>query len=107
MDPERLRQLRRRPPPRPSPHRGGRCPTVRGVPWASTSHPAVSTSAAPRTSDLLLKVTPPRLPRNVIARVGLGGDAALREPPIVVVQAPAGFGKTSVLAQLRRDHLAH
>jgi LuxR family transcriptional regulator, maltose regulon positive regulatory protein len=67
----------------------------------------VPTSAVPRTSDLLLKVTPPRLPRNVIARAGLGGDAALREPPVVVVQAPAGFGKTSVLAQLRRDHLAH
>jgi LuxR family maltose regulon positive regulatory protein len=68
---------------------------------------AVSTSVVPPTSDLLLKVTPPRLPRNVIARAGLGGDAALREPPVVVVQAPAGFGKTSLLAQLRRDHLAH
>jgi LuxR family transcriptional regulator, maltose regulon positive regulatory protein len=69
--------------------------------------PAVSTSVVPPTSDLLLKVTPPRLPRHVIARAGLGGDATLREPPVVVVQAPAGFGKTSLLAQLRRDHLAH
>ena len=68
----------------------------------------MSNHVVPPTSDLLLKVTPPRLPRNVISRAGLGGgDTGLREPPVVVVQAPAGFGKTSLLAQLRRDHLAH
>jgi LuxR family maltose regulon positive regulatory protein len=34
-------------------------------------------------------------------------DAVLRERGVVVVQAPAGFGKTSLLAQWRLEHLAH
>jgi LuxR family transcriptional regulator, maltose regulon positive regulatory protein len=33
-------------------------------------------------------------------------DAALRERAVVIVQAPAGFGKTSLLAQWRLEHLA-
>ena len=31
---------------------------------------------------------------------------ALRGHPVILVQAPAGFGKTSLLAQWRREHLA-
>jgi LuxR family maltose regulon positive regulatory protein len=58
--------------------------------------------------DLLLKVTPPRVPRHLVTRSRLlGGDARLRDQPVVLVQAPAGFGKTSLLAQWRREHLAH
>lgn len=59
------------------------------------------------TSDLILKVSPPRAPRHLLPRSRLAsGEAALRDHPIVVVQAPAGFGKTSLLAQWRREQLA-
>ena len=58
--------------------------------------------------DLLLKVTPPRLPRHLVARARLlSGDERFLERPVILVQAPAGFGKTSLLAQWRREHLAH
>ncbi len=59
-------------------------------------------------SDLLLKVTPPRVPRHLIARPSLvSSHPQFRDQPVVLVQAPAGFGKTSLLAQWRREHLAH
>lgn len=68
----------------------------------------MSASPHPSTSDLLLKVTPPRVPRGALVRSTLGGGpAAAREHPVLVVQAPAGFGKTLLLAQWRREHLAH
>jgi len=57
--------------------------------------------------DLLLKVTPPRVPRHQIARPRLeSGHERLRDHPVILVQAPAGYGKTSLLAQWRREHLA-
>ena len=60
------------------------------------------------TDDLLLKVTPPRVPRHLGTRSRLlADDARLRDAPVVLVQAPAGFGKTSLLAQWRLEHLAH
>ncbi len=65
------------------------------------AHPTVAT-------DLLLKVTPPRVPRYLITRSGLQVEQpSLRDRPVILVQAPAGFGKTSLLAQWRREHLAH
>ncbi len=58
-------------------------------------------------SDLLLKVTPPRVPRDLLVRPRLrSGDPQFGERPAIVVQAPAGFGKTWLLAQWRREHLA-
>ena len=58
-------------------------------------------------SSLLLKVTPARVPRDLLVRQRLSTeDPQLRERPAVLVQAPAGFGKTSLLAQWRREHLA-
>ncbi len=63
-------------------------------------------SATP-ANDLLLKVTPPRVQRHVVTRSRLlsTGDG-LRDQPCILVQAPAGFGKTSLLAQWRREQLA-
>ncbi|RZU02436.1 helix-turn-helix transcriptional regulator [Rivibacter subsaxonicus] len=63
--------------------------------------------AAPGPSgDLLLKVTPPRVPRELVLRSRLmAGDVRLRECPVLLLQAPAGFGKTSLLAQWRREYL--
>lgn len=59
------------------------------------------------TGDLILKVTPPRAPQNfqVRPRLSLGSDVDFKSP-IILVEAPAGFGKTSLLAQWRREFLA-
>jgi LuxR family maltose regulon positive regulatory protein len=57
--------------------------------------------------DLLLKVTPPRVPRHQVTRPRLhADDERLRDHPVILVQAGAGFGKSSLLAQWRREHLA-
>ena len=71
----------------------------------------VTTPAAtgPRgaASELILKVTPPRAPRDLLVRRRLtSDDPQLSDRPLTVVQAPAGFGKTSLLVQWRREHLA-
>jgi LuxR family maltose regulon positive regulatory protein len=76
-----------------------------------TSNP-VATSTPTRTpagfpDDLLLKVTPPRVPRHQLTRPRLRADPERpSDHPIVLVQAPGGYGKTSLLAQWRREHLA-
>jgi LuxR family transcriptional regulator, maltose regulon positive regulatory protein len=71
-------------------------------------------SATPSThrtradDELLLRVTPPRVPRHLLARRRLlAAETRLLESPVRLVQAPPGFGKTSLLAQWRREHLAH
>ena len=57
--------------------------------------------------DLLLKITPPRVPPHLVARSRLlASDDRFRACPVILVQAPPGFGKTSLLAQWRREHLA-
>ncbi|MDM4764469.1 LuxR C-terminal-related transcriptional regulator [Pelomonas sp. SE-A7] len=64
-----------------------------------------SSSPAP---DLLLRVTPPRVPRQLLTRSALQMAAPrLRERPGLLVQAPAGYGKTSLLAQWRLELIAH
>src|SRR5690349_1874094 len=68
--------------------------------------PMTTTTAA--YAELLLKTSPPRAPRHQLARPRLGLDEGrFRDVPVVVVQAPPGFGKTSLIAQWRREHLAH
>jgi LuxR family maltose regulon positive regulatory protein len=58
-------------------------------------------------SELVLKTTPPRAPRHLLLRERLSLDnEQFRDRTVVVVQAPAGFGKTSLLAQWRREFLA-
>ncbi|HET9207923.1 MAG TPA: AAA family ATPase, partial [Burkholderiaceae bacterium] len=59
------------------------------------------------SDDLMLRVTPPRVPRHQVARPRLQSDnEQLRDQPVILVQASAGSGKTSLLAQWRREHLA-
>jgi LuxR family maltose regulon positive regulatory protein len=62
--------------------------------------------AAGLADDLLLKVTAPRVPRHHLARPRLRADSERFDKPVILVQAPPGFGKTSLLAQWRREHLA-
>jgi len=57
--------------------------------------------------ELLLQLTPPRVPRLYSVRESLRiGSEALRDVPAVLVQAPGGFGKTSLLAHWRLELLA-
>jgi LuxR family maltose regulon positive regulatory protein len=78
------------------------------LPPALHLSPAAPAPAPGRRDDLLLKVTPPRIPRDLVARDALAADQPrLRDAPVWLVQAPPGFGKTSLLAQWRREHLAH
>jgi LuxR family maltose regulon positive regulatory protein len=66
--------------------------------------PKAGTAGHPH--DLLLKVTPPRMPRGLLSRARLlPGANPWRDSAAYVVQAPAGFGKTSLLAQWRREYL--
>jgi LuxR family maltose regulon positive regulatory protein len=57
-------------------------------------------------NDILLRVTPPKVPRQFIARAHLEASHPLLDADAVIVQAPAGFGKTFLLAQWRREFLA-
>ncbi len=60
------------------------------------------------TSDpqLILKTTPPRVSKTLLYRSRLSCTAPeLVDKSVVVVQAPAGFGKTSLLSQWRREAL--
>lgn len=58
-------------------------------------------------SALVLRTTPPRAPRHQLIRSRLGlDDETLRDRVVMVVHAPPGFGKTSLLGQWRREFLA-
>lgn len=63
--------------------------------------------AAPAIAELVLKTTPPRAPRNLLLRPRLRlDDEQFRDRSFILVQAPGGFGKTSLLAQWRHEYLA-
>ena len=71
----------------------------------------MAATAAPRAavaeSALVLKIMPPRAPRDLLARQRLRADGPqFRSCAAIVVQAAAGFGKTSLLAQWRIEHLS-
>lgn len=56
--------------------------------------------------DLVLKVTPPRVQRHLVSRGRLLSAAdALCDAVALMVRAPAGTGKTSLLAQWRLEQL--
>jgi LuxR family maltose regulon positive regulatory protein len=57
-------------------------------------------------AHLLLKVTPPRVPRSVLERPRLSSvRPEFTDKSVVVLQAGAGSGKTSLLAQWRKEAL--
>ena len=61
----------------------------------------------PAIAELVLKTTPPRTPRHRLSRPRLGlDDEQFRDSAVILVQAPPGFGKTSLLAQWRNEFLA-
>ncbi|MBN3793335.1 hypothetical protein, partial [Burkholderia sp. Ac-20353] len=69
------------------------------------AHPPDPVDTAP--TELVLKTTAPRVPAQLLARARLSLAApGFDERPITLVQAPAGYGKTSLLAQWRREYLA-
>lgn len=56
--------------------------------------------------QLILKATPPRVSKTLLSRPRLSSTAPeLADKSVVVIQAPAGFGKTSLLSQWRRESL--
>jgi LuxR family maltose regulon positive regulatory protein len=57
--------------------------------------------------ELVLKVTPPRGQKSALVRPRLSFDSPqLLDKMAIAVQAPAGFGKTLLLAQWRRESLS-
>ena len=60
----------------------------------------------PPEPQLVLKVTPPRTPRMLLERPRLGSARPeFADKAVIVLQAAAGFGKTSLLAQWRKEAL--
>jgi LuxR family transcriptional regulator, maltose regulon positive regulatory protein len=58
-------------------------------------------------SELVLRTSPPRPPRHQLLRRRLGLDnEQFTDRSVIVVQAPPGFGKTTLLGQWRREFLA-
>src|SRR5512145_28627 len=64
----------------------------------------MTTEAA--NAEFVLKTTPPRVGKDQLLRGRLSWDGEdLRHKTIIEVVAPAGFGKTSLLGQWRREAL--
>lgn len=60
----------------------------------------------PTDPRLVLKVTPPRVPKDAVIRQRLSSNApALADKSVIVVDARSGFGKTTLLAHWRREAL--
>jgi LuxR family transcriptional regulator, maltose regulon positive regulatory protein len=59
------------------------------------------------TTEIVLKTIAPRAPLHLLARPRLSSAGPpFDNQPVVLVQAPAGYGKTSMLSQWRRENLA-
>ena len=68
---------------------------------------SISSGSEPSTTELVLKTIAPRAPLNLLVRPRLSANAEpYRDRQVTLVQAPAGYGKTSLLAQWRREYLA-
>ena len=56
--------------------------------------------------QLLLKITPPRIPKTVLERGRLSSERGeFADKSVVAIQAAAGSGKTSLMAQWRKEAL--
>ena len=63
-------------------------------------------AVGPTDPQLALKITPPRIPRTVLERARLGSALPeLADKAVIALHAPAGSGKTSLLAQWRKEAL--
>jgi LuxR family transcriptional regulator, maltose regulon positive regulatory protein len=63
-------------------------------------------AVGPPNPQLVLKTTPPRIPRAVLERSRLSGmRPEFADKPVITVQAAGGYGKTSLLAQWRKEAL--
>ena len=98
--------------PATSPRRGGEpvpCGDAGSASHVAVIHLATQSKAAVGPAHgLLLKVTAPRVPRHQVVRERLQANGeAFRDRSVILVQAPGGYGKTSLLAQWRREHLGH
>lgn len=62
----------------------------------------------PSLAELILRCTPPRPTRHLLARPRLRlTDGRLADASVVVLHAPPGFGKSSLLTQWRQETLEH
>ena len=62
----------------------------------------------PMDARLVLKVTPPRVPKAAVMRQRLSSNAqAFADRSVIVADARSGFGKTTLLAHWRREALQH
>jgi len=58
--------------------------------------------------ELLLRVTPPRAHKMLLPRHRLSAFAQdIRDRSLIVLQAPSGYGKTSLLVQWRKDWMSN
>jgi LuxR family maltose regulon positive regulatory protein len=63
-------------------------------------------AAGPTDPHLALKITPPRIPRTVLERPRLSSTRPeFADKAVIALQAAAGSGKTSLLAQWRKEAL--
>lgn len=63
-------------------------------------------AVGPTDPQLALKITPPRIPRTVLERARLGSTTPeLADKAVIALHAAAGSGKTSLLAQWRKEAL--
>ncbi len=80
---------------------------MRGIDGAGSVEEKPVNEAPRERPDLKLKIAPPRFARALLARDRLSiAGPRLAQCPAVAVMAPGGYGKTSLLAQWRREYLA-
>lgn len=58
--------------------------------------------------DLILRVTPPRSHKMILQRGRLSTSSPeIRDRSLIILQAPSGYGKTSLLVQWRKDWISN